>query len=120
MATIAFCGLGKMGVGMAGRLIDAGHDVTVWNRSPERADPLIDRGAALAANPAAAADGADAIFSMVADDDASLGSGSPRTAPWRRRSAAPLQSSAARFHTPMSAASPRRRGRRDAPISTAR
>ena len=35
MTTIAFCGLGRMGVPMAGRLLDAGHDLIVWNRTPD-------------------------------------------------------------------------------------
>jgi 3-hydroxyisobutyrate dehydrogenase len=34
---VAFCGLGRMGVPMAARLVDAGHDVSVWNRSAGRA-----------------------------------------------------------------------------------
>lgn len=68
---IAFLGLGRMGAGMAARLVEAGHDVTVWNRSPGRTGPLTDLGAAAAATPAAAAEGAEAVISMVADDAAS-------------------------------------------------
>ena len=71
MAKIAFLGLGHMGSGMAGRLLSAGHDVVVWNRSPEKAGPLVANGASLAESPAAAAREADAAFSMVADDGAS-------------------------------------------------
>lgn len=71
MAKIAFLGTGKMGSGMAANLLAAGHDVSVWNRSPEKAEPLAARGATLAASPAAAAAGADAVFSSVADDAAS-------------------------------------------------
>ncbi len=71
MARIAFLGLGKMGQGMAGCLVAAGHDVSVWNRSPERGADLAARGATIAPTPAAAADGAEAVFSMVADDPAS-------------------------------------------------
>ena len=56
---------------MAGRLLAAGHDLTVFNRSPEKAASLVDRGARLAASPAQAADGASAVFVMVSDDDAS-------------------------------------------------
>ncbi|RFU40309.1 NAD(P)-dependent oxidoreductase, partial [Actinomadura logoneensis] len=51
---IAFLGLGRMGSAMAGRLLAAGHDLTVWNRSPERAAPLAGRGAVAAATPAEA------------------------------------------------------------------
>lgn len=71
MTTIAFMGLGKMGSGMASRLLAAGHTVRVWNRTASRAAPLVEKGAKLATSPAEAADGADAIFSMVADDAAS-------------------------------------------------
>ena len=45
MTHISFIGLGTMGSAMAGRLVDAGHDVGVWNRSPEAADRLVARGA---------------------------------------------------------------------------
>ncbi|MEO0683434.1 MAG: NAD(P)-dependent oxidoreductase [Pseudomonadota bacterium] len=68
---IAFLGLGKMGAGMAARLVEAGHEVTVWNRSPAAGEALVDMGAAQADTPAAAATGAEAVFSMVADDPAS-------------------------------------------------
>ncbi len=71
MAQIAFIGLGKMGIGMAGRLLDAGHRLTLYNRSAEKAAPLVARGAALAATPKEAADGAEAIFAMLGDDLAS-------------------------------------------------
>jgi 3-hydroxyisobutyrate dehydrogenase-like beta-hydroxyacid dehydrogenase len=71
MTKVAFLGLGKMGSGMAACLVDAGHDVSVWNRSPDRVEPLAAKGATGCATPAEAADGADAIFSMVADDAAS-------------------------------------------------
>lgn len=65
MARLGFCGLGQMGAPMAGRLVDAGHDVTVWNRTRERAVPLVERGARLAGSPAEAAEGADAVFTML-------------------------------------------------------
>jgi 3-hydroxyisobutyrate dehydrogenase len=68
---IAFLGTGVMGVGMAGRLLDAGHDLTVYNRTAAKADPLAAKGAVLAASPREAAVGANAIFAMVGDDDAS-------------------------------------------------
>lgn len=71
MAKIAFLGTGKMGSGMAANLLAAGHEVSVWNRSPEKAEPLAARGATLAASPAAAAAEAYAVFSSVADDAAS-------------------------------------------------
>jgi len=71
MARIAFLGLGKMGSGMAGCLLAAGHEVSVWNRSAAKAEPLEAVGATVSASPAEAAENADAIFSMVADDAAS-------------------------------------------------
>jgi 3-hydroxyisobutyrate dehydrogenase-like beta-hydroxyacid dehydrogenase len=71
MASIGFIGLGRMGHGMAGRYLDAGFDVAVWNRSKAKADDLVARGARWAGSPADAAFGADAIVTMVADDEAS-------------------------------------------------
>src|SRR5882724_11013179 len=71
MTKVAFIGLGRMGHGMAGRYLDAGFTVAVWNRSKAKADDLIARGARWAISPADAADGADAIVTMVADDEAS-------------------------------------------------
>jgi 3-hydroxyisobutyrate dehydrogenase-like beta-hydroxyacid dehydrogenase len=71
MAHVAFIGLGRMGHGMAGRYLDAGFSVAVWNRSKAKADDLIARGARFAGSPADAATSADAIVTMVADDEAS-------------------------------------------------
>src|SRR5258708_4286272 len=71
MAHVAFIGLGRMGRGMAGRYREAGFSVAVWNRSKAKAEDLIARGARWAASPADAADGADAVVTMVADDEAS-------------------------------------------------
>jgi 3-hydroxyisobutyrate dehydrogenase len=71
MSRIAVVGLGRMGSGMAGRLIGAGHELVVHNRTPERAADLVARGARLAATPAEAARAADAVVVMVSDDDAS-------------------------------------------------
>lgn len=70
MATLAFCGLGQMGAPMAARLIGAGHKVSVWNRSPEKARPLVELGARLAESPADAAHGAEAAITMLADPHA--------------------------------------------------
>ena len=71
MATIAFLGTGVMGVGMAGSLMRAGHDLRVYNRTAEKALPLVRAGATIELTPRATANGADAIFAMVADDEAS-------------------------------------------------
>jgi 3-hydroxyisobutyrate dehydrogenase-like beta-hydroxyacid dehydrogenase len=67
---IGVVGLGKMGAPIARRLLDAGHEVTVFNRTPGRADGLVERGAARAASPAAIWASADACVTMVADDGA--------------------------------------------------
>ena len=71
MTTVAFIGLGRMGHGMAGRYLEAGFAVAVWNRSKPKAEDLIARGARWASSPADAAIEADAIVTMVADDEAS-------------------------------------------------
>ncbi len=64
---IAFIGLGTMGGPMAARLLDAGFDVCVHNRTREREVALAERGADRAATPAEAAAGADVIVTMVSD-----------------------------------------------------
>lgn len=70
MAKIAFIGLGVMGFPMAGHLQKAGHAVTVFNRTTAKADSWVAHyGGALARSPAAAADGADFIFTCVGNDD---------------------------------------------------
>src|SRR3954453_22889085 len=71
MTKVGFIGLGRMGHGMAGRYLDAGFSVAVWNRSKAKAEDLITRGARWASSPADAANGADAIVTMIADDEAS-------------------------------------------------
>src|SRR6476469_10734301 len=71
MPRVAFIGLGRMGHGMAGCYLDAGFAVAVWNRSKAKAEDLIARGARWASSPADAADGADAVVTMIADDEAS-------------------------------------------------
>jgi 3-hydroxyisobutyrate dehydrogenase/2-hydroxy-3-oxopropionate reductase len=66
---VAFLGLGVMGAPMAGHLARAGHHVTVYNRSPEKAAAWVKaHGGAAAATPAAAADGADIVFACVGND----------------------------------------------------
>ena len=71
MKTIAFIGLGTMGSAMAQNLLTAGFDVVVYNRTRDRALPLQDLGAEIADTPAAAAQQADVVFTMVTDDNAS-------------------------------------------------
>jgi len=69
MAQLGFLGLGTMGREMARRLVDAGHDVVVWNRSAEAMEPLVAAGATAADSPAAAL-AAPVSFSMLANDEA--------------------------------------------------
>ena len=68
---VAFLGLGKMGAGMAGRLLAAGHSLAVYNRTPERAAPFAKLGARVADTPRSAAHKADVIIGMTADDESS-------------------------------------------------
>jgi 3-hydroxyisobutyrate dehydrogenase len=69
MAKIAFIGMGVMGGPMAGHLAAAGHDVTIFNRSDDKAGAWIARyGGTRAPTPAAAAAGADAVFTCVGAD----------------------------------------------------
>ncbi|TMD98306.1 MAG: NAD(P)-dependent oxidoreductase [Chloroflexi bacterium] len=70
---IAVLGLGSMGGAIAGRLLDAGHEVRVWNRTPARAEPLTRRGAVLDASPGAAVGGVDVAITSLSDDEAVLG-----------------------------------------------
>jgi len=71
MARIAFLGTGVMGAGMAARLMAAGHDLSVYNRTVEKTRALVEAGARLCLTPREAAQDADAIFAMVGDDEAS-------------------------------------------------
>ncbi len=68
---VAVFGLGIMGSGMARNLLAGGFDTAVWNRSPEKAEPLVAAGPRKAETPAEAATGADIVVAMLADDDAS-------------------------------------------------
>src|ERR1700722_19422825 len=64
---IALLGLGLMGSGMAGRLLDAGYPLRIWNRTPDKTQPLVDKGAKVAKSPRDAASGAAVVISMLAD-----------------------------------------------------
>lgn len=66
---IGFIGLGQMGTAIAERLIKAGHELTVWNRSSGAAQALAEQGAGVAKHPAETLQG-DVLFSMLADDQA--------------------------------------------------
>ena len=67
---IGFLGLGKMGAPMARRLLSAGHELSVWNRTEGRTEPLLREGAIAAATPAEAELGAGAAITMLFDDAA--------------------------------------------------
>jgi 3-hydroxyisobutyrate dehydrogenase-like beta-hydroxyacid dehydrogenase len=67
---IGFLGLGSMGTPIALRLLAAGHELSVWNRSEERTKPLIHEGAIAAGTPAEAELGSDAVITMLRDDAA--------------------------------------------------
>ncbi len=69
---VAVLGTGAMGEGMARSLLRAGHQVTVWNRTPARAQPLAADGATVAPSPGAAVDGAEVLLTMLFDADAVL------------------------------------------------
>ncbi len=67
---VAFIGLGNMGGHMARNLLRAGHEITVWNRTLSKADDLRAQGAKVAKSPAEAAQAAEALITMLADDHA--------------------------------------------------
>jgi len=67
---VGFIGLGRMGAPIAANLVHARHDVAVWNRSGEKARPLVEAGAILVASPREAAAGRDVVLTMLADDAA--------------------------------------------------
>ena len=62
--TIGWIGLGRMGEQMADRLIKAGHDVSIWNRTKSKADPLVKKGGKLVDKPSDLG-GTDVVFTMV-------------------------------------------------------
>ena len=65
MKKIGFIGLGIMGAAMAGHLMDAGYELTVYNRTKAKADALVARGAKYAESPGACARGQDAVITIV-------------------------------------------------------
>ncbi len=67
---VAFLGLGRMGAAMAQHVLDAHHDLQVWNRTPAKAVELVAAGAVAAGSPAEAARGADVVIAMLAHPDA--------------------------------------------------
>ncbi|HYQ80018.1 MAG TPA: NAD(P)-dependent oxidoreductase [Anaeromyxobacteraceae bacterium] len=67
---IGFLGLGTMGAPMANNLRKSGHTVTVWNRTPAKAEPLVKKGARQARSPRECAAGQDVVFACLADEKA--------------------------------------------------
>ncbi len=67
---IGFLGLGRMGSGIATNLLAAGHDLVVWNRTPEKTAPLEEAGARRASSVADACSGSEIVITMLADDTA--------------------------------------------------
>lgn len=67
---VGLCGVGRMGAVMGERLIESGHDIVVWNRTPEKAEPLTALGARQVSTAAALASECDTVLSILADDDA--------------------------------------------------
>src|SRR2546421_10604028 len=70
MAKTAFCGLGQMGAPVPPPLLRARHELTVWNRTPDRAKPLAGAGATVARSPAEAGAGAALAITMLATPEA--------------------------------------------------
>jgi 3-hydroxyisobutyrate dehydrogenase len=67
MARIGIAGVGRMGAAMAERLMERGHAVVAWNRTPDRLRPLLEKGATPASDPAALAEQAEVILTILAD-----------------------------------------------------
>ncbi|MCS6890705.1 MAG: NAD(P)-dependent oxidoreductase [Rhodovarius sp.] len=67
MARIGIAGIGRMGRAMAERLLEKGHEVTAWNRSPEKVEPLLALGARRAETPRALAEGSEVVLSILTD-----------------------------------------------------
>jgi 3-hydroxyisobutyrate dehydrogenase-like beta-hydroxyacid dehydrogenase len=75
---IAIIGLGRMGRALADRLLDDGHGVSVWNRTPGRADALQERGARVMGSADDVGDERDAVFLCLADDQSTLDVAAPK------------------------------------------
>jgi 3-hydroxyisobutyrate dehydrogenase len=67
---IGIAGLGRMGAAIATRLMEVGHTVSVWNRTPERAKPLVEAGAKQCATPEDLAEHSEVIITILTDADA--------------------------------------------------
>lgn len=70
---VGVAGVGRMGAAIAAHLMDVGHQVTVWNRTPDKVKPLADAGARMAASPAALASEVEAIVTILTNREAMAG-----------------------------------------------
>jgi 3-hydroxyisobutyrate dehydrogenase-like beta-hydroxyacid dehydrogenase len=68
--SVGFVGLGAMGAGIAGRIGAAGHRMTVWNRTPSKAEPLLEAGMSWGDTPSAVAASSDLLFTILTDNRA--------------------------------------------------
>jgi 3-hydroxyisobutyrate dehydrogenase len=68
---IGVCGTGRMGAAIAQRLMDQGHEISVWNRNSAKTQPLVDAGAKALESPASLFKGCDAVVVMLLNDIAS-------------------------------------------------
>ena len=62
---VGFIGIGRMGSAIAGRVLEGGHELTVWNRTPEKTTELAGRGAQVASSVAEACARAEAVLTMI-------------------------------------------------------
>jgi 3-hydroxyisobutyrate dehydrogenase-like beta-hydroxyacid dehydrogenase len=70
METVAFFGLGLMGQGMALRLLESGYRLRVYNRTPDKAQPAVEKGAEFLEDPLSAVRSSTVLITMLSDDDA--------------------------------------------------
>src|SRR5438552_18685522 len=69
---VGFIGIGRMGSAIAGRVLEGGNELTVWNRTPEKTAELAGRGAQVATSVGEVCGGAEAVLTMLANDEALL------------------------------------------------
>ena len=69
---VGFIGIGRMGSAIAGRVLEGGNELTIWNRTPEKTVELAERGARVASSVAEACTGAEAVLTMLANDEVLL------------------------------------------------
>ena len=96
MGDISFLGLGDMGFALASTIAKAGYDTIVWNRTKERATPLLDHGARLASSPVEAISESPIVVVCVSDYETAEGTRSDpidqrltNTCPYHARMGAP-------------------------------